>query len=462
MKVFVSLATSVLFFCSPAFAQTPQPSVMTAFVAVNLLPMDTDRILPNQTVLVENGKITAIGASLTIPKNARIIDGHGSAFLSPGLADMHVHSDTADELKVYLANGVTTVLNMGGASAGFMDQVRPKANRGTIAAPHVYAGFVVDGSARYGNFIVTTADEARSLVRLLKTNGYDFIKVYNDLSPVAFQALIEEGRIQHLPVIGHGVTQVGLERQLDAGQLLVAHSEEFFYTTFSHPDKDNEGGSGQTDKAPDRAEIPAAIAFIKRNHAFVTADLITYATIASQWGKPAVAERYLHIPEMRYLSPSGRLRWKAESYPKRQGDLSARVEFLKYFTKQMAQADVSLVAGTDAPTIPGLVPGFSLHDALRTLEDAGLSRFQALSTATRVPGELIHRSAPDAESFGTIKVGNRADLILSAKNPLQDLSALRAPLGVMANGNWYAESELHALLEQVAAKYDGAFIPPIR
>jgi hypothetical protein len=454
-------AAAPLLLCPPAFAQTPQPqpAAITAFVAVNLLPMDTDRIVRNQTVLVENGKIAAIGPAVPIPKDAHIVDGHGSAFLSPGLADMHVHSDTTGDMLVYLANGVTTVLNMGEASNGFMAEVRPEINRGKLAGPHVYAGFLVDGTPQYGHFVVTTPEQARAIVGLAKTNGYEFIKVYNNLSPAVFQALVEEGKNQHIAVIGHGVTRVGLERQLDAGQVLVAHAEEFFYTTFSHPERKNADASGQMNSAPDPADIPAAIAFIKRNKAFITADLITYATIAQQWGKPEVVEGYLRAPETRYVSPARRIRWREDDYAERQGSLDARVAFLKRFIKEMAQAGVPLVTGTDAPAIPGLAPGFSLHDDLRALEQAGLSRYQVLSAATRTPGELIRRSVPDAEPFGTIAVGNRADLMLSAKNPLDDLSTLRTPLGVMANGNWHPEPELRAQLEQVAGKYERAFKP---
>ncbi|WP_211471113.1 amidohydrolase family protein [Collimonas humicola] len=462
MKLPVLIAAPLFLLCAQVLAQAAAPPALesdtvTAFVAVNLLTMETERVLPGQTVLVEHGKIAAIGAALPIPAGARIVDGHGSAFLSPGLADMHTHSDTSGDLKVYLANGVTTVLNMGEASNGFIAQVRPEVNRGKIAGPHVYASFMVDGSPRYGHFVVSNAEQARAVVGLAKTNGYDFIKVYNNLSPESFTALADEGRKQHMPLVGHGVTAVGLERQLDAGQVMVAHAEEFMYTTFFHPGQD--GKPAPADAAPDSAEIPAAIAFVKRNHAFVTADLNTYATIARQWGKPAVVERYLQMPEARYLAPDRRLQWRGEDYARRHGDLGARLAFLQLFTKQMADAGVALIAGTDAPTIPGLVPGYSLHDDLQELEQAGLSRYQALAAATRVPGEMIRQSLPNAEAFGTIKAGSRADLILSEKNPLDDLATLRTPLGVMANGNWYPQTALQALLEQVAGKYRSAFVP---
>ncbi|MEO6687768.1 MAG: amidohydrolase family protein [Dokdonella sp.] len=412
--------------------------------------MDSDRVVRNQTVLIENGKISAIGADIDVPSRAQVIDGHGTAFLSPGLADMHTHADTSADMALYLANGVTSVLNMGEASSEFIAQLRPAINRGDRPGPHVYAAFLVDGSPRYGHFTITTADEAHSIVRLAKTNGYEFIKVYNNLSPECFDALIDEGRRQRLPIIGHGITRVGIERQLDAGQLMVAHAEEFLYTYFA------QAHEGQTDLNADPSRIPAAIALILRDKAYVTADLNTYATIARQWGKPDVVQGFLRQPEIRYLSPDRRIKWQNAAYDAHTGDLSGNLAFLKRFTKAMSDAGVPLITGTDAPTIPGLAPGTSLHDDLHALEGAGLSRYQALVAATRAPGEMIHRGVPGADAFGTVTSGSRADLILSEGNPLADLSTLRKPLGVMANGKWHASSDLHALLEGVAAKYEKA------
>ena len=431
-----------------AHAAASEPLSVTAFVSVNVLPMDSERVLAKQTVLIQDGRITAIGPHLAVPRGARIIDGHGTGFLSPGLADMHTHSDTRTDMEVYLANGVTTVLNMGGASNRFMTQVRPAINNGSMPGPHIYAAFLVDGSPQYAHFMVTSADQARWIVRLAKANGYEFIKVYTDLSPESFEAIIDEGRIQHMPVVGHSLIRVGLEHQLDAGQVMVAHTEEFLYTVFTKL------GAPLTDQAPTLEQIPGAITIINRNRAFVTADLNTYATIASQWGKPDVVEGFMRRPQIRFLSPDRRIAWRADDYTARKGDLTDKLAFLKLFTQRMADAGVRLIAGTDAPAIPGLIPGYSLHEDLRVLEEAGLSRYQVLSAATRTPGELITRTLPGAEPFGTITPKCRADLILSAGNPLEDLSTLQKPLGVMANGRWYTASDLQAMLEEVAAKYD--------
>jgi hypothetical protein len=209
---------------APAHADgATAPPPVTAFVHVNVVTMDDPQVLRDGTVLVKDGTIAAIGTALPVPAGAAIVDGGGSAYLSPGLADMHTHSTTKRDMAVYLANGVTTVLNMGDAAPEFVGQVRPAIERGRLPGPRVVVAWRVDGSQRYGNVMVTSADEARALVRLAQTNGYAFIKVYNDLSKEAFDAFVDEGRIRHVPVVGHGVTSVGILKQL------AAHTEEFLY-----------------------------------------------------------------------------------------------------------------------------------------------------------------------------------------------------------------------------------------
>jgi hypothetical protein len=439
----VTLAAS-LSLSSVGFAAT-QPQV-TAFVHVNVAPMDRDHVLRDQTVLVEGDKIAAVGTDVRVPSNAQVIDGHGSAFLSPGLADMHVHSDSKNDLIVYLANGVTTVLNMGGARASFMDNVVPASNSGKIPGPHVYICFIVDGTPEYGDILVKNADEARAIVRLAKTNGYDFMKVYNNLSPEAFYAMVDEGRREHVPVVGHGVTRVGLEKQLAAGQVMVAHAEEFFYTYFTPP------GGVLTDDVPDVRRIPAAIAMVKRYGGTVTADLANYGMIARQMGHPEVVDRYLSRKETRYISPDTRLRWRLSDYADRTSKLLPRYEFLKTFIKAMADAGIPLITGTDTPSVPGELPGYSLHQDLDELEAAGLTPFQALSAATREPGEFITRTI-GGERFGIVAPGYRADLVLTDHNPLSSLGTLDHPVGVMAHGQWRTSAELQQILDSVAEQY---------
>jgi hypothetical protein len=436
--------------CFAALASAAQAAQPIAFVHVNVVPLAADGVLRDQTVVVAEGRIQAIGKGLAVPAGATVVDGQGQAFLSPGLVDLHVHSDTRADMSVYLAHGVTSVLNMGEASNGFVGRTKPRANRAEIPSPHVYTALRIDGTPRYGSLVVTTPDEVCAAVRLARANGHDFIKVYNDLRPAVFEALVDESRRQGLPIVGHGITRVGLRQQLAAGQLMVAHAEEFLYTVFDIDTSKDENA------VPDEAQIPAVVDLVKRSGAFVTADLATYAAIARQWGKPTVVEAYLRAPESRYVSPQDRMGWKLAGYDGRNGSLDKRLAFLARFVKALSDAGVPLVTGTDAPTIPGLAPGSSLHDDLDRLVAAGLSRQQVLVAASRAPGEMMARAFPAQVPFGTVTVGARADLVLSEGNPLEGLQTLRQPLGVMAGGRWYAQQELKGLLEGVVKRYGEA------
>jgi imidazolonepropionase-like amidohydrolase len=418
----------------------------TAFVHVNVVPMDRERVLADQTVIVEGDKILAMGSGLPVPTHAQVIDGHKTAYLSPGLADMHTHSETRNDLAVYLANGVTTVLHMGGAHAGFVGNIAPAVNRGAIPGPHIYSSFKVDGSTHYNGFVIKTPAEARSVVGLAKTNRYDFIKVYVGLSPDTFSALAEEGNRVGMPLVGHGVYAVRLERQLAEGQVLIAHAEEFFYSFFTSP------GVEENDTPPDASRISSAVALAKRYNITITADVATYSAIAHQIARPEFVSAHLLRPESSYLSPNDRLAWQTSHYLNKTAKLGPKLAFLRMLVKAMADADVELVAGTDAPTVPGMLPGFSLHDSLGELEASGLTRFQALSTATRAPGTFIHRSK-GGDRFGVVAPGYRADLILTEKNPLATLPTLRTPLGVMVKGQWRDAASLKALTDKIRQSY---------
>jgi imidazolonepropionase-like amidohydrolase len=124
----------------------------------------------------------------------------------------------------------------------------------------------------------------------------------------------------------------------------------------------------------------------------------------------------------------------------------------------MADAGVRLVTGTDAPAVPGMLPGFSLHDDMDELEASGLTRFQVLSAATREPGDFIARTK-GGEPFGVIAPGYRADLLLSTDNPLTTLSTLRKPIGVMVRGEWHDADALKAMADKVRDAYRGAAAP---
>jgi hypothetical protein len=412
-----------------------------AFQDVNVVPMDRERVLQHQTVVVRNWKVAAIGTSgkIRIPSDATVIECKGTEYLMPGLADMHIHSDNAQDMPIYAANGITTALHMGGASSDFVSTIRHQIDAGEIVGPHVFVAFFMDGPGGKIPSVAFTPQNSRQAIRKAKMEGYEFIKVYNVLSAETFHVIIDEAKHQHLAVVGHGVRAVPLSEAMRDGQVMIAHAEEYIYTYFH----------GLTDVAL----IPAAVSITKYAGAFVTPNLSTYATITEQRGHPEEVEAYLKRPEAKFLRPDLRQTWRSSGYATRSGDLTPRLRFLRKFVKALCDGGVPLLLGTDSPDIPGMFPGFSIHEDLRELVLAGLSPYQALSAGTRIPGEFIHRTVPHSESFGTVKVGTRADLLLLDRNPLESVENVKNPLGVMLDGRWHTRADLKSRLDQLAVDF---------
>lgn len=417
----------------------------TAFVDVNVLPMDSSRVLRRQTVVVENDTIVAIGATrdVKVPGDAVKLTGSASTYLLPGLADMHTHVEEPNDFVLYTANGVTTILQMGSATYLDMRRIREVLAERKVVTPHVYSSFLVDGPSPSGGPYAATPEQARELVRMAQRHGYEFIKVYNSLSRDQFLAVTDEARKRGLGVVGHAVRSVGLPEGLTHGQSMVAHAEEFYYTTFQN--------------RIDEARIPAVVAETRRSGTYVTPNLSTFAAMAAQWGKPEQVTKYLADPRAYAMSPGVRMMWMRDSRQHRTGDLSEILQFLRKLTKAMQEAGVPLLTGTDSPPVPGMYPGYSLHDDLQALCDAGLSNYEALVAATRTPGEFIASQVPGARPFGQMRAGMKADVLLVEGNPLDSLEALKKPVGVMTAGRWMTTQELTQIIEAQKKTYQSLY-----
>jgi hypothetical protein len=250
---------------------------------------------------------------------------------------------------------------------------------------------------------------------------------------------VDEAHLLDMAVIGHGVRAVGLPAALNQGQVMVAHAEEFLYTAFANKIND--------------AAIPSVVAATRASGAWVTPNLSGYESFARQWGEPHVLAAFLRAPEITYLSPQTRMDWSTSDYQFRKGSIMDEFAFLRRFTQALSDGGVPFLTGTDTP-LPGSLPGYSEHDDLRDLVEAGLTPYQALVAATRSPGQFIKKFVSGAEPFGMVAIGMRADLVLVHENPLTALDTLRKPLGVMASGRWYDAATLAKLLEDRRAHYE--------
>lgn len=172
---------------APNLATDQTAPVPVAFTNVNVVPMDSDRTLMNQTVLVERGRIVRMGAAnnVAVPQGVTVVDGSGK-YLMPGLAEMHGHMPGGDVeemvMFLYVANGVTTVRGMLGLD-GHME-LRRKANAGEIIAPTLYMA----GPSFNGNS-VSSPQQAAQKVRLQKDQGWDLLKIHPGLTVPEYDAM---------------------------------------------------------------------------------------------------------------------------------------------------------------------------------------------------------------------------------------------------------------------------------
>ncbi|MGH7452576.1 MAG: amidohydrolase family protein [bacterium] len=290
--------------------------------------------------------------------------------------------------------------------------------------------------------------DARRVVAEQKRAGYDVIKVYNQLSNEAYVALTEAAKQNNIAVVGHVPRTVGVERALKAGQAMIAHGEEYFFTYFDCKE------CGR-DRKPDESKIPTIVQATLAAGAAVMPNLSFIAATRRQLDN---LESVLTDPETKYLRPQVLSMWKSQNPTNRpkleKFDEREKVKypFVQKLTKALSDAGVLLLLGTDS-SAPGLFPGQSAQLELRELVNAGLTPYQALTTATRNAGQFISERVRPTEKFGTIAIGQRADLILLSGNPLESIDNISKLVGVMARGQWLPTAKLHAMRDSVAASY---------
>lgn len=215
---------------------------------------------------------------------------------------------------------------------------------------------------------------------------------------------------------------------------MVAHAEEF----------------AQQTAQPSVADIPGYVEMMKHNGAWLTATLSLDERLLEQTKEPSSLrtrpEIRMLLPEMRDLVLNHNP-YVAAASPQRIEYLKQIVEFNRELVRAFVAADIPVLAGTDAQ-VPGVVPGFSMHDELAALTRAGMSNRQALEAATRRPCEWLNLLA----DCGTVEVGKRADLILLEADPLADISNSRRIFAVILGGRYLSRAMLDQRLAALAAR----------
>ena len=436
-----------------------QPTLITDTSVVTMA--DDGAVLEHHSLLVEQGLVRALGeyGSIRVPENAVRIDGR-DLFVGPGLHDMHTHftfggvTPMLEAGTLFIANGVTTVLNMGDGGMQNLPGTDAIFGSGERIGPTVYAGAAAYGTAdgRAPAATVTTPAQATAFAEQARRNGYQFIKLYNALSPSVVQQFIDEGERLGMPVNGHLPKTMSMAQALDAGQTMIAHVAEIYFTLLANQ--------------PNEALLAEAAAMMLEHDVYLTDTLTASESFAANYGgneanflifsrrngiqyQPTTfAERgWRNFFESSTLQPPGSFA----------GQLDNRYAFFQQMVRYFNDAGVRLILGTDSPGHIGVISGFSVHENLRIYREIGLSPFDAYSAATRNPGSYLSETLELVHEAGVVVEDARADLLLLSGNPLESMDHLRRPVGVMTRGRFYSKTLLDDALTALDEKYRDPF-----
>ncbi|CAM3331158.1 amidohydrolase family protein [Zobellia roscoffensis] len=389
---------------------------------VNIVPMTADTVLYGQRILVKNGEIMEIAPTIDGGPYKRI-DGKGR-FVTPGLADMHVHIWDDYELGLYLSKGVTTVRNMWGMP--FHLRMKERISNNDIYAPLFFTASPKLTGPDDGGIDkkqVKDAQDARSLVVRYKEQGYDYIKTYAGLPQAIFDAIKDEATAQHITLASHPSFEVPYDYHFSKPIKSLEHTEDIVQQVL--------------DFKQDSILLQSTIDAYVLNKMAHTPTLTVFHKIVEIIKKDSLLLKqhgigYMNPAFLEFGAKDDYNRWTSTKLyePEVGNRIKKQHQHHLQIVKQMNDAGVTLIAGTDSG-ISYAIPGFGIHEELGFYIDAGLSNYEALRTATVNPSKVYKELA----ETGTLENGKLANMILVKDNPLENLETLETPEAVFIKGH---------------------------
>jgi len=415
------------------------------------------------TVLITNNRIVKIGKAqeLKVADEVQLIDGSGK-YLIPGLWDMHTHWYKKEYLPLFFANGVTGIRVMWGAPEHL--QWRKESAEGKLLCPRMEIGTpIIDGPNPMwpGSIAISNAEEAQAAVHRFKDEGYDFIKVLNNLPREAFLAIAEECEKLEIPFAGHFPFTLSSAEAVETGLKSNEHLISILrFCSTQEEEFQEELTKLIAEKTPWMQMMPTW--FGQRGQYLETFDqkkadlLFKQLAKHKSWQCPTLTcnrsmanlnnEDFKNDPRLRYMPPDISASWtKPKPIPPFITVILEKT-FQKYLEliEPMNKAGIRFLAGTDVFN-PFCFPGFSLHDELDLLVQSGLTPMEALQAATHNAAEYLGR----LDSLGTIEEGKMADLVLLEANPLADIRNTQRINALVFDGKLFEKTDLQKMLQDI-------------
>jgi len=391
-------------------------------------------------ILIRNGYIEAVARvnEIRIPRGAERINLVGKTIM-PGLIDAHAHVERWAAPR-YLAWGVTTVRDLHSATDSAF-ALKNDLNLGAIVGPRMFtAGAMIDGvPATYPNATgVATAAEARHAVDQRAVAGADYVKIYTKITPSLLGVLMDEARTLRLPVAAHlGKTDaltaaragvVSLEHMAGVVQAAARNPAVFYraHDLFLAGWTTEEQGWTTLDSV----SVARTARALAQTKVAIVPTLVLHEML-SRLDNPILLTRpgMEDVPEdaASVRSVPGLLRrtgWRPRDFEAFRRARARQDQFVREFKR----AGGIIAAGTDAAN-QLLIPGFSLHEEMALLVQAGLTPLEAITSATRRGAHLLQ-----ADSLGLLAPGRVADLVVLNANPAEHIAATRNIAWVMTRG----------------------------
>ncbi|MCB2376517.1 amidohydrolase family protein [Hymenobacter sp. BT635] len=391
-----------------------------------VLDVVNGHLLPNQVVLIENGKISKVGpvGKVKVPRKAEVIPAAGQTIV-PGLWDMHAHFQQAEWGPAYLAAGVTTVRDCGNEFS-YINAIQQAIDSRRGVGPRILKAGLIDGGGPRALGVVqaNTPAEAVRAVQRYKDSGFAQIKLYSSLKPEIVKAICTEAHRLGLTVTGHIPTGMNLYQGVNAGMDQVNHITYVAEMMKRNPNF--------TFDFQDTMSV-RAFQFLKKHKTMVDPTLGVYELMFRSTADDitALEPAFDKLPQ-----PLQTLFASMGSEPKRAAAAKPITNSIMQLVKQLHDQGITIVAGTDMG-----FPGTSLNRELELYVQAGLTPLQALQTATITPARVM---SLDKQS-GSIEVGKQADLLLVEGNPLEQIQVLRRVKLVVKDGQPYDPAAMRAL-----------------
>jgi imidazolonepropionase-like amidohydrolase len=453
-SLFIStlLAVPICHVAAKEFQQPESHATETIVIQhVNVVDVLNARIVPDQSVILRNALIRHVGNSgeAKIPKNAKVVNGTDK-YLSPGFADMHVHLYTEGDVLTYVLNGITTVRNMAGDARHL--RFRTLINSNNIIGPRIItAGPVVETGvpSHPDNILLTDPRSAYREVARQKNEGYDFIKVYNQMNVEVYKALMAAAFKLNMPVAGHVPFEVGLTTALQEGQISVEHFRGYIEELTSRDSSNMSTGFKSRSVAWNHIDERLIDSVVVKTLKSKTWNCPTFSFTVHELSPINDHKLLLLRPEVKLLSleglpdrekNSGYLSDFSESdFAATQSGLEAQFALLRALDKSGG----NLLVGTDS-----WLAGYAFADELELLKRAGLSHSRILKMATFDAAVFLK----DERNSGTVEAGKRADLVLLDANPLENIENVRRINAVVIRGRYLSRDTLNELMASLAKK----------